>query len=257
MSTDASRAELIARRNAAMAEISRGWEGHDDLDPTGPSGHEYGISQSTRLTSDYRQQHRKDAMDITPRQVMDCLIDARVKDWVLMGLHGYVGYLPMPRATQDVDVMVSARESEKAVEAIQARWPTLEIARFPVVIRFGDPGDLDAHGKAKQVIDLMLPNSQFQKTILSKHVKIDDQTGDRYPTVEAAIVSKYSAMISPHRGIDKTEQDAVDLRRLLKANHERVQLDLLQSLAEEIWLGGGADILDYLNRAIEDKTFDV
>ncbi len=257
MSTDASRAELIARRNAAMAEISRGWEGHDDLDPTGPSGHEYGISQSTRLTSDYRQQHRKDAMDITPRQVMDCLIDARVKDWVLMGLHGYVGYLPMPRATQDVDVMVSARESEKAVEAIQARWPTLEITRFPVVIRFGDPADLDAHGKAKQVIDLMLPNSQFQKTILSKHVKIDDQTGDRYPTVEAAIVSKYSAVISRHRKMGKKQIDAGDLYHLIQANQPTTRTDVLHSLAEEIWTGGGDDILDFVQRALNNESFDV
>ena len=162
MSSDASRAELIARRNAAMAaSADDGWAGVDDSDPKGPSGHAYGIAKSTWLTSYYRKTHRKGAMDITPRQVMDCLIAAGIKNWVLMGLHGYVGYLPQPRATQDVDVMVAKREIEKAVEAIQARWPTLEVERYPVVIRFGDPADLDANDKAKLVIDVMLPNSQF------------------------------------------------------------------------------------------------
>ncbi len=196
-------------------------------------------------------------MDITPRQVMDCLIDAGIKDWVLMGLHGYVGYLPMPRATQDVDVMVSSQESEKAVEVIQARWPTLEVTRFPVVIRFGDPADLDARGKAKQVIDLMLPNSQFQKTILNKHVKVDERTGDRYPTVEAAIVSKYSAVISRHRKQGKKQIDAGDLHHLIQANQSVVDRSTLFDLAEEIWQGAGDDILDFVQRAINNQPFEI
>lgn len=50
-------------------------------------------------------------MDITPQQVIDVFNAAGVKSWVLMGLHGYVGYMPQPRATQDVDVMV--RHSER------------------------------------------------------------------------------------------------------------------------------------------------
>lgn len=64
------------------------------------SGHAYGIGVSTRLTSYYRQTHRKQAVDVTRSEVIDCLVEAGVKNWVLMGLHGYVGYLPMPRATQ-------------------------------------------------------------------------------------------------------------------------------------------------------------
>ena len=104
--------EFIAARNAAMARYT-GWIGHDAMDPTGPSGHAYGLAVSTRLTSYYRTTHRKGAMDITPQQVIDCLVAANVKEWVLMGLHGYVGYLPMPRATQDVDVMVPFSQREK------------------------------------------------------------------------------------------------------------------------------------------------
>jgi hypothetical protein len=86
MSSEPSSPEFIAARDAAMAKAGIGWAGHDALDPTGPSGHAYGIAVSTRLTSYYRTTHRKEAMDVTPRQVMDCLRDAGIKDWILMGL---------------------------------------------------------------------------------------------------------------------------------------------------------------------------
>ena len=156
--------EFIAQRNAAMAKYT-GWIGHDALDPTNPSGHAYGIGVSTRLTSYYRQTHRKQAVDVTPQEVIDCLVDAKVTNWVLMGLHGYVGYMPMPRATQDVDILVPYSQKKKASKAIAMRWPMLEVRELSQVVRFMDPNDLDSDGKPKPVIDLMLPRSEFQKTI--------------------------------------------------------------------------------------------
>ena len=64
-------------------------------------------------------------MDIKPAEVMSCLRAAGVENWCLMGLHGYVGYLPMPRATQDVGIMVPHNQKRKAVKAIIGRWPDL------------------------------------------------------------------------------------------------------------------------------------
>ena len=61
-------------------------------------------------------------MDITPQDVAQCLVTAGVKNWVLMGLHGYVGYMPQPRATQDVDVMVPYSQKKRAVKAILNQW---------------------------------------------------------------------------------------------------------------------------------------
>jgi len=40
-----------------------------------------------------------------------------------MGLYGYVGYLANPRATQEVDILVSEDEIEQVIEAICKRWP--------------------------------------------------------------------------------------------------------------------------------------
>jgi hypothetical protein len=103
---------LAARRAALLAQP--GPIGVDDSDPKGPSGHAYGLDVSSRLTSTYRQQ-RNIAMDVTPQQVIECMQNAGIRNWVLMGLHGYVGYLHMPRATQDVGVMVSYSERDQAI----------------------------------------------------------------------------------------------------------------------------------------------
>jgi hypothetical protein len=194
-------------------------------------------------------------MDITPQDVIDCLVGAGVRNWVLMGLHGYVGYLPMPRATQDVDVMVPYSQKVRAAKAIAERWPTLEMRALSQVVRFHDPGDLDADGIPKPVIDIMLPWSPFQETILKEHVYVDPETGHRLPTIEAAIASKYAALVSPHRSAEKKEYDAGDLRRLIKANHNSINILKLKSLAAQVWEGGGSEIEDFVSRALNDQPF--
>jgi hypothetical protein len=251
---DTNSPEFLAAREAAMAKYT-GWIGHDATDPTGPSGHAYGLAVSTRLTSYYRQTHRKDAMDIKPQQVIDCIVQAGIKDWVLMGLHGYVGYLPMPRATQDVDIMVPYSAKNKAVKALAAQWPELLVVKLPQVVRFMDAKDLDSDGKPKPVIDLMLPWGKFQVTILKEFVIIDEKTGNRLPMIEAAIVAKYAAIVSPHRDWDKKQQDAVDVRRIIKANIAAIDRERLVRLANEVWEGGGDEILQFLKKAMQNEPF--
>jgi hypothetical protein len=96
-------------RRRAMEQMGRDADFHglDELDPKLPAGHAYAIRTTTRLTSNFRRHYRKGAMDITPQDVIDVLNSGGVKNWVLMGLHGYEGYLPDPRATQAVDVLGS------------------------------------------------------------------------------------------------------------------------------------------------------
>ena len=232
-----------------------GFAGVDETNPKSPSGHAYGIRTSTRLTSDYRRTHRKDSVDVTPQQVMDCISDAGVSNWVLMGLHGYVGYMPMPRATQDVDIMVPYSQKQKACKAIAARWPMLVMRELSQVVRFLDPNDLDEDGQPKPVIDVMLPWSEFQKTILLDHVLVDAKSGNRIPTVEAAIVSKYAALVSPFRHVDKRDYDSGDIRRIMKANANKIDREVLSGLASQVWEGGGEEIKKYLELALEDKPF--
>ena len=224
-------------------------------EPQGAVGHEYGIRTTTRLIRNYRELHRKLAMDITPQLVIDVLVKAGVKKWVLMGLHGYVGYLADPRSTQDVDVMIAPSERKKAVKAISAAWPTLLVTNCDVVVRFRDPNDLDHHGDPKPTIDLMLPWSKFQQTILKDFVKIDPATKHRIPRLEAALVAKYAAMISTFRNLEKKEQDAVDFRRMVRANIDNIDRKSLRQLADEVWEGGADEVERFLDTAKSNRPF--
>jgi hypothetical protein len=251
---DPGSADFIAARRAALAgDIA--WAGHDALDSQVPVGHAEGVRQSARLTSDYRQLHRRDAMDVTPQQVVECLQAAQLSNWVLMGLHGYVGYLPQPRATQDVDVMIPYSQKAKAIKAVSARWPELEKRELSQVVRFLDPGDCDAQGRPRPVIDLMFPWGKFQETILAEHVVQDERTGHRLPTLEAALVSKYAALVSPHRDWVRKQQDAADLQLLIKTNDGQIDEGVLAALAAEVWEGGGREIVHFLHLARTEQPF--
>jgi hypothetical protein len=246
----------LERRRRAMEQVTT-FQGVDDLDPKLPAGHAYAIRTSTRLTSDFRAQHRKGAMDIKPQDVIDALNSAGVTNWVLMGLHGYVGYMPDPRATQDVDIMVPYSGRARATKAIAARWPNLVVRELSQVTRFMDPADRDSEGHPKPVVDIMHPWSPFQELILKEYVVVDEQTQHRLPTLEAALVSKYGAMLSPFRDRDKKEQDAVDFRRLARANQGRIREDDLRRLAGLVWERGADEIGRFIQIALSDEPFPI
>ncbi|MCX7420794.1 MAG: hypothetical protein NT013_14805 [Planctomycetia bacterium] len=251
---DISSPEWIARRNASLAKQD-GPREMDFGDPTAPSGHEYGVRTSSRLIRQYRELHRKLAMDITPQPVIDVLVKAGVKKWVLVGLHGYVGYLPEPRATQDVDIMIAASERKRAVKAIQDAWPTLIVETYSEVVRFKDPNDPDLKGNPRPTIDIMLPWSEFQQTILNDFVVIEKKTKHRIPTLDAAIVSKFAAMVSVMRRYERKEQDAVDFRRMVRANFEFINRESLRHLAGQVWQEGADEIERFLDIAMSNKPF--
>ncbi|HIQ20106.1 MAG TPA: hypothetical protein EYH34_02555 [Planctomycetes bacterium] len=248
--------DLLRRRREAMAKYT----GAKDLaigDPVGPTGHARAIAASARLTSQFRKTHRRGAMDIAPQDVIDVLTAAGVKQWVLMGLHGLVGYLPEPRATQDVHVLIAYSERRRAVKAVSEKWPDLTVRQFSEVVRFSDPADCDAQGRPKPVVDLMMPWARFQEMILEQFVATDPETGHRIPRLEAALVSKYAAMISVHRSREKKEYDAGDFRRIVRANHDRIRRDDLRRLANEVWEGGAEEIERFLDIALSDEPFPV
>ncbi len=249
--------EYLAARDAALLAATAGYAGVDETDPKGPSGHAYGIRVSSRLTSDYRKRLKRGSVDVTPEEVIDCMIQAKIKNWCLVGLHGYVGYLPMPRATQDVDVMVPYSEKSRATKAVAERWPTLIQIELSNVVRFMDSSDLDSEGKPKPVVDIMLAWGKFQETILLKCVIVDKETGSRYPTVEAALVSKYAPLVSPNRSREKKEQDAVDFRRIIRANHERIDRKIVSDLAGQVWEKGSEEILDFIELTLKDQPFPI
>ncbi len=174
-----------------------------------------------------------------------------------MGLHGYVGYLSTPRATQDVDVMVPYSQKDRAIRAISDQWPELEMTELSQIVKFKDAGDVDEEGRPKTVIDLMLPWGPIQKMILERHVLVDEKTGDRIPTIEAAIASKYAAVLSPYRELGRKSYDAGDLRQIIKSNHNQIDEQALQELTGLIWEHGANDILEFIECAVNDRPFRV
>jgi hypothetical protein len=250
-----SPAYLEKRRQAL--EKAGGPRDMDQFDPKLPAGHAYAIRTSTRLTSDFRRTHRQGAMDITPQDVIDVLNGAGLDNWVLMGLHGYVGYMPDPRATQDVDILVPYSSRARATKAITSRWPQLVVRELSQVTRFADPGDLDADGQPKVVLDIMHPWSPFQELILKEYVVVDEKTKHRLPALEAALVSKYAAMISPHRDRDKREYDAADFRRLARANRDQIRNEDLHRIAGLVWERGADEIERFIEIALSDEPFPI
>ena len=93
--------------------------------------------------------------------------------------------------------------------------------------------------------------------ILKAHVVVDDETGHRLPTLEAALVSKYAAMVSPSRERDKKEQDMADFRRLVRANRDRISADDLRRLAELVWEEGANEIEQFVRIALSDEAFPI
>jgi hypothetical protein len=125
----------VEKRRRAM-EQQPGPRGMDDLDPKGPSGHAYAFRKSTWLTSNIKTTRRKASMNILPQDVFNVINQAGIKNWVLVGLHGYVGYMPEPRATQDTDIMVSCSARSQAKKAIAKKWPQLIVRELSQITRF-------------------------------------------------------------------------------------------------------------------------
>ncbi len=249
-------AEHLERRRRAM-DADTAWQGIDALNPKKPVGHARGVQTSALLTEQAKQRPGRPAMHVSPHDVVNALDAAGVKRWVLMGLHGYAGYLPEPRATQHVDVMVPYSQRKRAVRAIRKAWPELLVRELPEVVRLMDPHDRYPDGEPKPVVDVMFPWGKLQENILRDHVRIDPETGYRIPSLEAALASKYASMLSSHRPRDRKDQDAADFRRMVRANHGHIRREVLQELAAEVWERGGEEILQFLEIALSEEPFPI
>jgi hypothetical protein len=253
LSSEERTRRILAKRAERWPEITQ-WS-HDIGLPTRAVGHASGIATANEITRGYRFDHRPRSQFVQPQQVIDVLTEAGIERWVLMGLYGYVGYLAMPRATQDVDILVADEELEAAIEAILVRWPALQVDRQHVVVRFRDPGEVAIDGEMKQVIDLMRPVDDCYYEVLQHAHTVDEATGHPIPTLEAACACKFAALVSPHREFSKKAYDGADLRSIFQPHFQTIDRDELHRLGELVYPGGGDEILEFLQLAIDQKPF--
>src|SRR5438445_8309689 len=76
--------------------------------------------------------------------VLRTLTEKKIR-FVLTEAHGIGGWTGRPRSTKDVDILVKGgREHARAVKAIRALYPELEVRNFSGVMAFFVPGDKES-----------------------------------------------------------------------------------------------------------------
>jgi hypothetical protein len=191
------------------------------------------------LSESFRRMHNAKAMKIEPKDVIKILNLAEVK-FVLMGVHGIGPWMVEPRATREVDVLVQKSHHRKAVRAIRAAFPKLQIQDYPAVTRFLDPADNQV------AIDLMKPVEEHHQEALKNTVP--SGTTHRFPTLEIALACKLAAMTSPNRSERKKLLDMADFMAMVEPHYEDIDRGVLFSFGEMVRNGGGPEIL----RLIDD-----
>lgn len=198
--------------------------------------HERSLEKSSALSS-----FQMDKM-IPPHEVIQTLNEAKIS-FVLVGAYGLSGWTKEARSTEDVDVVVAARQVKKAVAVLCEAFPHLEPVDLPVVVRLRDQ---ESHEVA---IDVMKPVQQPYRDIFhhTHKVKSDRQTY-RVPSLEMAMMMKFAAMTSLYRAEEDKHQDAHDFIRLVKQNPE-YDKDKLEELGSLMYSDGGKDVLELARKA--------
>src|SRR5690349_10145830 len=122
---------------------------------------------SSEITRTLRKMYRPEVCMAPPTDVIAVLNEAAV-GFILMGNYGMVGWRREPRATEDVDVLVRKRDHAKAVRAIHAAFPHLQVTDFAVVTRFLDPAT------ETPLIDLMKPTQPLFKVAFRQTVLVEE-----------------------------------------------------------------------------------
>jgi hypothetical protein len=171
---------------------------------------------------------------VTPEAVIAALHQVGVR-CVLMGTHGLGGWRSEPRATQDVDVLVTKKDVRKAVGALAKAYPKLTIEDTPVVARFIDPAT------NKGVIDVMKPPQRVYQIVFRHTLAVGDT--HRIPDLEMGLASKFAAMVSPNRLPEKKFIHAADFIDIVRHNRDQIDLAKLKRLGDKVYPNGGTEIL--------------
>ncbi|MFO0841202.1 MAG: hypothetical protein U0797_02240 [Gemmataceae bacterium] len=193
--------------------------------------HGSSLTTSSWLSSLYVQDQ------IPPLDVIAVLEAAKIK-YVLVGAHGLGGWTRQPRATQDVDVIVAARQVRKAVRALQEAYPALEAKEFDVVVRLG-------HAETGTfLIDIIKPVEKVMRAALQN--RTEARSGKRayfVPTLEMALTLKFAPMISLTRTQAKKHFDVGDFINMIEAN-SNIDEAKLAELGDLVYNGGGKEIVE-------------
>jgi Nucleotidyl transferase AbiEii toxin, Type IV TA system len=200
---------------------------------------------------------RRDTIPVDLRKLLETLNEKRIP-FVLTGAQAIGGWTGRPRATKDVDILVKpGRNLTRAVNAVKALYPDLEVRVFAGVSAFFVPGEKDS------VIDVTYPHRPDLAETLAHPVWVEDR-GLRYriPSLESALANKYGAMLTPTRNVEKRGQDVVDFRLMVRHSldegQQAIDLGKLAALGEKVWPGGGGkEILRLVEQVKAGRIFNL
>jgi hypothetical protein len=180
---------------------------------------------------------------ISPHEIIRILSEAKVS-FVLVGAHGLAGWRKEPRATEDVDLVVAQKHLKKATKVLCAAYPNLAPEDLTVVIRLRDreSGNVE--------IDLMKPVQQPYREVFH-HTYLIRETEHPYriPSLEMALVMKYSAMTSDNRQDADRYQDAHDFILMVQRNPD-FDRDTVTKLGRLLYPAGGEDVLEAVRQVL-------
>ena len=223
-------------------------------EPVNESGRPLSPAESVRrcvqLSALFRTMYRPmAAAPVDFHRIIDTLTEKKVP-FVLTGAHAIGTWTGRPRATHDVDILAKGgRNCARAVNALRALYPTLEVRDLSGVTAFFVPGE------TQFVIDVTFPHRVDLQVTLATAIWIEvDGRRYRIPTLEAALTNKYGAMLTLSRDPIKRALDAVDLAQMVQKSdvpgQTPIDLTLLESLGKKVWpSGGGQEILDLVAQA--------
>ncbi len=157
------------------------------------------VMECAYLSAQYREMWRS-MSPVQPdfRQIILAL-QAKKVPFVLTGAYGISTWTGRPRATHDVDILVKAgRNQARAVNALKALYPALEVRTSRGVVGFFMPGETES------VIDVTYPHRADNEVTLQTAIWIEkDGLEYRIPALEAALANKYGASLHPYRDAGK------------------------------------------------------
>jgi hypothetical protein len=205
-------------------------------------GHDDAVQESFFLQKQFYALwgHRVATSPVDLNLVLRTLTEKKIP-FVLTGAHGIGGWTGRPRSTKDVDILVKGgRNHARAVNAIKALYPELEVRDFTGVVAFFIPGEKES------VIDITYPHrADIEETLANPTWTENKEQGLRYriPSLEEALANKYGAMITLNRSLLKRQQDSVDFSWMvlhsLDEGQQAIDLQRLEVLGEKVWPGGG------------------
>jgi hypothetical protein len=136
--------------------------------------HRDAVRESAYLTAQWRSMWgRNKNLSVETRKIIQTLIKKKIP-FVLTGAQAIGGWTGRPRATQDVDILVKGgRNLTRAVNAIKALYPELEVRLFAGVTGFFVPGEKES------VIAVTYPHRPHLAETLAQPVWVEDR-GLRY-----------------------------------------------------------------------------